>query len=409
MIKSSSEYILKHKNRALCLMNISENGDISKIRKNESESAHFPLGGQMNEMKFHEWWQSRAIPKTRHGAIPALQKLGYSSVENALVNNLGLSLNDCYWICPRNKDITWEEVNLFSNNFSDAFGELTINEASHIDMKNRTRFDCATSQGELQKKWCIDADGNRFLIKGNYGNSFQQSLNEVFAANIHKQQNWNNFAEYFLVELQTSDNVSGIGCGCYNFCNENTEYISAWELLQTRKTIQNESLYFPLKEICLDLGMQEQYFSDFMDYQILTDYLISNTDRHMNNIGILRNPDTLELIGFAPIFDSGNSMFYNIPLQQLGNIKPDEIKTHSFIEKETRLLKYVNNKNIFDLAKLNPDFSVYDMDIVENQQRIPLLRELFEKKMERIELFQRGREISPDKWHRTKNNGIISQ
>ena len=60
------------------------------------------------------------------------------------------------------------------------------------------------------------------------------------------------------------------------------------------------------------MGMEEQYFHDFMDYQIMTDYLLTNTDRHMNNIAIVRNPDTLEVLGFAPIFDSGNSMFYNM-------------------------------------------------------------------------------------------------
>ena len=30
----------------------------------------------MNNMKFHEWWRDRAIPKTRHGARSALQRLG---------------------------------------------------------------------------------------------------------------------------------------------------------------------------------------------------------------------------------------------------------------------------------------------------------------------------------------------
>ena len=67
----------------------------------------------------------------------------------------------------------------------------------------------------------------------------------------------------------------------YDFCGEEIECISAWELLQTVKLRQNESYYFPLKMVCLDLGMPEQDFTDFMDYQIMTDYLMTNTDRHI--------------------------------------------------------------------------------------------------------------------------------
>lgn len=128
---------------------------------------------------------------------------------------------------------------------------------------------------------------------------------------------------------------------------------------------QNESLYYPLKKVCLSLGMEEQEFTDFIDYQIMTDYLITNTDRHMNNIAVMRNPDTLALMGFAPIFDSGNSMFYNVPYEKLSKIKLDEIKTHSFIEKE----------------------------LIERQIRTPKLKELYQRKRESLREFQKGKNI----------------
>ena len=70
------------------------------------------------------------------------------------------------------------------------------------------------------------------------------------------------------------------------------------ELLQSIKLRQNESFYYPLKRVCLNLGIKED-FDLFMDYEIMTDYLLSNTDRHMNNISVMRNPDTLENIRFC--------------------------------------------------------------------------------------------------------------
>ena len=44
---------------------------------------------------------------------------------------------------------------------------------------------------------------------------------------------------------------------------------------------------------------------------IVLDYLIANEDRHQNNFGLIRNANTLEWIGPAPIFDSGSSMGYD--------------------------------------------------------------------------------------------------
>lgn len=393
MSKNAKEYFLMHKDIRVCLMEISDEGEIGNIRSNKAATSHLPLGGQMNNMKFHEWWRDRAIPKTRHGAKTALQRLGYSSTNSALVNNLALSLSDCYWILPRGEDLTWKDTNLFTNDFVDTFGEITINQDHEIDLRKETKFNCASSQGELQKKWCIDKNGRRYMIKGNYGQSYQQSLNELFASELHRQQGFKNYTPYSLVKLQVDGNMEGLGCLCYDFCSEEIESISAWELLQTVKIRQNESLYYPLKKVCLDLGMAEQDFTDFMDYQIMTDYLLTNTDRHMNNIAVMRNPDTLELIGFAPIFDSGNSMFYNMTFENLSTVKFDQIRTHSFIEKECKLLQYVRNRSLVDIGKAQIDFSIYEKDIVERRIRIPKLQDLYQRKLEMLRAFQNGKNI----------------
>lgn len=393
MKRHAKEYYLMHKDIPVCLMEISDDGTLGSVRRNEAASAHFPLGGQMNNMKFHEWWRDRAIPKTRHGARSALQRLGYSSTNSALVNNLALSLSDCYWIRPREEKLTWKDTNLFTNDFVDTFGEITINRDHMIDLRKETRFNCATSQGELQKKWCIDKEGRRYMIKGNYGQSYQQSLNEIFAAKLHEQQGFSEYTHYSLVRLQVDGNVEGLGCMCYDFCSEDVECISAWELLQTIKIKQNESYYYPLKKVCLKLGMSEEKFSDFIDYQIMTDYLITNTDRHMNNIAIVRNPDTLQVLGFAPIYDSGNSMFYNIPYEKLSQVRLDDIRTHSFIEKEIKLLQYVRNRSLVDIDKAEMDFSIYEKDVLERHIRIPKLKELYERKLEKLRAFQKGKDI----------------
>ena len=147
--------------------------------------------------------------------------------------------------------------------------------------------------------------------------------------------------------------------------------ISAWELLQSIKTRQNESYYYPLRSVFVSQGINEVEFDRFMDYEIMTDYLMSNTDRHMNNISIVRDPDTLEVLGMAPIYDTGNSMFYKIPYEQLNQVRIDEIETHSFIKKEIKLLSYVKDRKIVDIDKAEMDFDLYKKDLIERHIRIP--------------------------------------
>ena len=164
-------------------------------------------------------------------------------------------------------------------------------------------------------------------------------------------------------------------------------------MLQSIKLRQNESFYYPLKRVCLNLGIKEEDFDLFMDYEIMTDYLLSNTDRHMNNISVMRNPDTLEILGFAPIYDSGNSMFYNVPYEQLEHVRLNEIKTHSFIAKEIKLLSYVKDRSRVNVDKAEMDFKIYEKDLYERHIRIPRLQELYEKKLMKLKAFQGGKDI----------------
>jgi len=396
-------YLLLHKDLIVARFFLDEenkNSQPQKVRINTAYKEHFPIGGQMNNMKFMEWWQDRTIPSTRQGAIPALERLGYKSTIHAMVNNMCLSLNDCYWIKPENIDVTWNDVNLFTNDFVDSFGELTFDSKHEFDIRENTGFlKAISSQGEVQKKWCIAEDGRRFMVKGNYGNSYQQSINEVFATNLHELQGWKEFTPYFFCKIKTDRNVEGLGCMSYNFCSDTVESVSAWEMLQTVKIHQNRSLFAPFREVCLKNGMKEEYFDRFIDYQILSDFLISNTDRHMNNIAILRDPDSLKLIGFAPIYDFGNSMFYKIPTEFLLSVQPGQDKTHSFItSKEINLLKYVKDRSVLNLDKIDVDFSLYEKDNGDNKERGDRLKRLYYRKAEMLRTFQQGKDIWKGKY-----------
>ena len=49
-------------------------------------------------------------------------------------------------------------------------------------------------------------------------------------------------------------------------------------------------------------------------------------------------------------------MFYNIPYEKLSQVRVDNIKTHSFVEKESKLLQYVRNSSLVNVDKAEMDF-----------------------------------------------------
>ena len=226
-------FFLMHKNIQVALLSIDESGSAKLERKIPGNESHFPIGAQLNNSKFAEWWKNRYIPDNRDGLQRALQNTNYPSTGIALVDNLALSLSDCYWIKPRGSDLTWEKVSLFSNDFDDRIGESLFHPKKKIKMK-KNRFDVGSSSGELKKEWIIGEDGSRWLVKGNLGMSFQQSLNEVFISRIHQNLNPKYALRYELKKMD-SDGRKIVCCLSPNFCNDRAEFVSALEIVDSKK------------------------------------------------------------------------------------------------------------------------------------------------------------------------------
>lgn len=95
---------------------------------------------------------------------------------------------------------------------------------------------------------------------------------------------------------------------CEDFVTSDTELVSAWRIMQTQKKNNNTSVYQHFVNCCATFGID---IVPELDRMIVTDYIIANEDRHLNNFGLLRNAETLEWRGFAPIYDSGSSLGYD--------------------------------------------------------------------------------------------------
>ena len=267
---------------------------------------HLPVGvpirqGRVDRAGLNDWWTERSIPASRSGVREALETLEITNTKMLLVRCLGLSLSDQYWILPDGANLQWEQINFFDNPFSDDIGDVLFGadrKANALDFSSPD----STSDGNLKKRWKI-IDGKRCLIKGGSNPFRQQPFNEVIAAGIMERLGiphvpysltWNKEAPYSV---------------CQDFITGDTELVPAWRIIRTQKKRNEVSAYQHFVNCAEGLGIPNVV--PFLNRMIVLDYIIANEDRHLNNFGAVRNAETLEWIGMAPIYDSGSSLGYD--------------------------------------------------------------------------------------------------
>ena len=341
-------FYLMRRNDPVCTVSIDPvTGAMLRVSQ-KKEQELLPLGGALDVQMLRKWWQRRAVPVGQGKIQRILEQMGITTPQEYLVKNLGLSLTDHYWIKPLDMELGWEEINLFTNDFRDPVGDMQFEDsAAPIELPANAFSPSSSVQGELRKKWII-ADGKRCLVKGNHGSHSQESLNEVVATLLHNRQNTKPFVSYKSMKM---DDHSQVYCVCESFTSNTVELIPAIDIVESRKKNNSASMYEHFIGVCAEHGLDESITRPFLEYQILTDYILTNTDRHLNNFGVLRDTATLKFIGMAPIFDSGNSMFWQSPkLPEYDDLQ--SIKVNSFRQTEKELLGYVTDPSLVDLDKL---------------------------------------------------------
>lgn len=272
---------------------------------------HLPVGipvrkGQVDRAALNDWWTDRSIPASRSGVREALETLGIASTRMLLIRCYGLSLSDQYWFCPSETDLAWDDINYFQHEFSEDVGDVLFGEARRDDALNLSSPD-NTSDGNLKKRWKI-IGGKRCLVKGGSNPFRQQPFNETIATGIMERLHIPHVPYTVIWDKDAPYSV------CEDMVDENTELIPAWRILQTSKRSNSTSVYQHFVDRCETLGIPDVI--PFLDRMIVLDYIIANEDRHLNNFGALRDAESLEWIGMAPIYDSGSSLGYDrLPVQ----------------------------------------------------------------------------------------------
>lgn len=355
---------LMHKRKVVAEMELDEStGFILKISE-IYDAEHLPVGiscknGIADRKALNEWWTDRSIPASRSGVRNALEHLNISNTKMLLVRCFGLSLSDQYWIKPQNEEISWDDINFFNNPFSEDIGDVLFGTP-----KNMEGFDFSspdnTSDGCLKKRWKL-INGKRCLVKGGSDLARQQPFNEVIATKIMERLGISHVGYELIWDSGSPYSV------CEDFVTADTELVSAWRILQTQKKPNNVSVYQHFVNCCQALGVTDIVKS--LDRMLVLDYIIANEDRHLNNFGLLRNAETLEWIGFAPIYDSGSSLGYDKVASQIRS--QADITCKPFKKSHADQIKLVSDFSWIDFDKLSDvDETIRETMAVEEAQEL---------------------------------------
>ena len=296
---------------------------------------------KIDRAALNAWWADRFIPSARSGLVDALSQLGFPNPQQVISRNLGSSLSDHYWVKPAGSNLSWDEVNFFENDFSPDVGDALLGKLSKTSGIDLCSPDW-TCDGNLRKRWAV-LDGKRCLIKAGSPPFQQQPFGEVIAARIAEWLGIPHIPYTLLWDESLPYSV------CEDFVTPNTELIPAWRVMHVQKKDNHTSVYQHYRNCCNALKVPD--VARALDQMMVLDYLIANEDRHFNNFGLLRNPDTLKWLGPAPMYDSGSSLGYNKLTPQIRSGR--NITCKPFKKTHQDQLRLVTSFDWLDLSKLD--------------------------------------------------------
>ena len=394
------KYTLKHKDKDIAYFTYEGGKELENICFNKENLDYLPLElkgllvdkqgnfitglednllilNEEGEYYFNEWLKDRAIPVKRYDFLKDKEEKR-SNVEWMLSNN-SLSFTDCYWTVPENDNLKWENARLKPEKL-----ERYVNISGNDSLRNLIRHNSANSLGgELDKFWYADED-NILMLHKQAPNNPILCIREYMASEIYRRQDIPH-TEY---TLSFQDGYV-TGCDCRAFTDKDTELITAYALMEEYKLSQLDDTYNIIADLAEMKGLDRNEVCGYMDAMLIVDYLITDRDRHLGNLGFLRDAETLEFKGFAPIYDSGSSVHYEDRTTE----KIEGTAINGLYPTETECLKRVHDFNVIDLSKL-PDIEEYKNMLKSgdiSERRIEELCRLYMDKIEYIRGKQKSR------------------
>ena len=294
-------YLLKHFNTELIKFNITssiiEGVSVEIVDNNDRYNFLFPRDLELTNNGLLKWLKRRVIPKNRAFVQSFLAKLGLNVHDTKGIIDIckGLSLNDCYWIVDGAFNGSFDKYNLYDNRFSRVLSFIAYTGYGDSQRSGFVSTPELTTDGMLAKCW-RRISGRIILYKaGSAGaaNTGNEPYSEFYAFQVAKAMGLN-AVQYNLKKWK------GQLCStCELFTHKDLSYIPTGRIVAEGGWGAVIGYYKALGNI---------YYNSLVD-MLIFDAVICNEDRHFGNFGLIVENNTNKIVGTAPLFDHGLSLF----------------------------------------------------------------------------------------------------
>ncbi len=368
-------YYLMNKDNVTATIEIKRGIEFSDTSKFEivEVSDKLPIGFS----DINVWLENRKGSKYNTHLQAIMKRLSCEDNEGFIRVTHAAAINDTFWIKQAKENVSWKQVSLYCNQFTEAISKLAFEGVGLNDVSFSYTSPELTCEGSFRKCFRKENEvgeygSDIFLYKrgGEIDNGFEPYC-EVMASEIAGIISPDNSVSYRLVRLHDK-----LASRCNLFTNEKYGYASFAKIPNAQRgTLQDIFEYFK------KIG-SEQFFRELL----VTDALCFNQDRHSGNYGVLFNNDTLEIVDIAPIFDMNISLLPYVTTEDLKNIGDKLYECSPKLGEDfTRLGQMGINDNIRDRVKDMCDFSfTFRGDDVFPAERVKRLEEVVRRQAKAI-------------------------
>lgn len=265
----------------------------------------------VNQGNIGDVLNSRFSAFSRLGLRDYLDDIGLKSKIDLLYLTHGVSLSDCLWVRFDGEDLSWKDVNPYTQHHKFDIKWLIEKDNKLLDMV----LPNYASSGKFPKCWFTDNNTHKLIKCGHTGayNCGLEPLSEVLFNQIADAIKFTNYVKYnpYFVDYsnsgfdyitpglvndtigRTDKRLSSI-CDC--MCSDNKALISAKDL--GLKSYSD----------CVSFARKNVLNHIHLGYILLCDCIGYNEDRHLGNISFEYNPDTMEITSVAPMYDNNLSL-----------------------------------------------------------------------------------------------------
>ena len=282
-----SEYFLMNKNSKLLLFRIAVD-ELSQEYCEEIERYSTLLPPSFGTIA--DWLDRRNYAKHKAHLQRWLKEWQLDTIKGFLGVTHALGLNDTLWVRRADEALTWEQVSLYTNDFTDVVAKTAFSKGLQ-GLKLSSTSPEFTSEGSFAKCWIRDKSGRIQLYKKGtegFANAGLEPYSEYYASQL-SELICRSALSYDLRRFK-----GHLVSSCEIFTNEDEGFMPVYKYLDSSRN-------YRLAEV-LSFMEQKGFGEDFRE-MIVLDAVILNPDRHLGNFGFIVDNETFEIKRFAPVFD----------------------------------------------------------------------------------------------------------